>query len=142
MIAQLPKISREKATHAQESKIGSTKSRPQKRLCSQVYSCGSNPTCHDSDDKFESLRALVWLVKFQLLYQTEVAAILGSAADGDKAKKSRRIMIKTGIKRNNKGGGDNGGNTSGSTSKDTVSTTMATMDLKLNSLNINFYAKT
>ncbi|KAJ6921407.1 hypothetical protein NC652_015343 [Populus alba x Populus x berolinensis] len=76
-----------------------------------------------------------------LLHQTEVTAILGSACDGDKAKKSRRIIIKTGIKRNNKGGGDNGGNTSGSTSKDTVNTTMATIDLKLNSLTINFYAE-
>ncbi|KAJ6992202.1 hypothetical protein NC653_015535 [Populus alba x Populus x berolinensis] len=80
-------------------------------------------------------------INFQLLHQTEVTAILGSACDGDKAKKSRRIMIKTGIKRNNKGGGDNGGNTSGSTSKDTVNTTMATIDLKLNSLTINFYAE-
>uniref|UniRef100_A0A6N2JZG3 Uncharacterized protein n=1 Tax=Salix viminalis TaxID=40686 RepID=A0A6N2JZG3_SALVM len=78
---------------------------------------------------------------FQLLHQTQVTAILGSACDGDKAKKSRRIMIRTGIKRKNKGGGDNGGNTSGSTSKDTVNTTMVTIDLKLNSLTINFYAK-
>ncbi|KAL9398236.1 hypothetical protein Peur_007197 [Populus x canadensis] len=76
-----------------------------------------------------------------LLHQTEVTAILGSACDGDKAKKSRRIMIKTGIKRNNKGGGDNGGNTSGSTSKDAVNTTMVTIDLKLYSLTINFYAE-
>jgi len=50
-------------------------------------------------------------------------------------------MIKTGIKRNNKGGGDNGGNTSGSTSKDTVNTTMVTIDLKLYSLTINFSAE-
>ncbi|KAL9373601.1 hypothetical protein Peur_033221 [Populus x canadensis] len=51
-------------------------------------------------------------------------------------------MMKTGTKRNNKGGGDNGGNTSGNTSKDTVNTTMVTADLKLKKLNINFYAKT
>ena len=51
-------------------------------------------------------------------------------------------MIKTGTKRNNKGGGDNGGNTSGNTSKDTVNTTMVTNDLKPKKLNINFYAKT
>jgi hypothetical protein len=51
-------------------------------------------------------------------------------------------MMKTGTKRNNKGGGDNGGNTSGNTSKDTVNTTMVTTDLKLKKLNINFYAKT
>ncbi|KAF9679532.1 hypothetical protein SADUNF_Sadunf06G0024600 [Salix dunnii] len=78
---------------------------------------------------------------FQLLHQTQVTTILGSACDGDKAKKSRRVIIRTGIKRKNKGGGDNGGNTSGSTSKDTVNTAMVTIDLKLNSLTINFYAK-
>ncbi|KAF9664584.1 hypothetical protein SADUNF_Sadunf16G0033700 [Salix dunnii] len=75
-------------------------------------------------------------------FQTEATAILGSAVDEDKARKNRRIMIKTGTKRNSRGGGDNGGNTSGNTSKDTVNTTMVTTDLKLKKLNINFYAKT
>ncbi|KAJ6756477.1 hypothetical protein OIU79_028798 [Salix purpurea] len=86
---------------------------------------------------------LVFLVNTSCsTYQTEATAILGSAVDEDKAKKNRRIMMKTGTKRNSRGGGDNGGSTSGNTSKDTVSTTMVTTDLKLKKLNISFYAKT
>lgn len=52
-------------------------------------------------------------------------------SDGNKAKKIRATIIKTGMDKSNNGGGGNGGSTSGSTKRDMVNTTRTRMDIRL-----------
>lgn len=58
----------------------------------------------------------------------EVNKELGSCNAGEKAKKKRTAIIKTGIRRRIKGGGGNGGSTSGNNKSNTSNTTITMMD--------------
>lgn len=51
----------------------------------------------------------------------------------DKAKKMRRLIIKIGINKNNKGGGDNIGNTTSSSRRERAKRIMTIIDLNINS---------
>lgn len=68
-------------------------------------------------------------------HQTEDATTLGTSG-GNKAKKIKAIIRKTGIDKSINGGGGSGGRTNGSTTSDTVNTTKTTIDIRLKYLTI------
>lgn len=60
--------------------------------------------------------------------------------EGEKAKKMRTVMIRTGTKRRNSGGGGSGGRTSGRTRRKKVKTTITMVDVRLKHFNIKIIA--
>lgn len=61
---------------------------------------------------------------------------VSGSLEGEKAKKTRRLMMKTGTKRSTSGGGGSGGKTNGSTRRKTVNTAMTMTAIALKYLNI------